>query len=167
MPTNPQRHLSMVCNFTPLTIRTMGLMVNHEHGLSSRSLFTHVCAICGRLLYSRSDNSHLPREIGVAGPACQRRGRITDFFALPPFLLLWSKEALGRHLRSCLMYNNDKKSLTLRKGWKTAPWLHFKQHLVDVDDTNPWMYCTQCYDYYIPTETVSYTHLTLPTKRIV
>ena len=109
MPANPQRHLSMVCNLTPLTIRTMGLMVNHEHGLSSKSLFTHVCAICGRLLYSRSDNSHLPREIGVAGPACQLRGRITDFFALPPFLLLWSKEALGRHLRSCLLHNIDKK----------------------------------------------------------
>ena len=130
MPTNPQRHLSMVCNMTPLTIRTMGLMVNHEHGLSSRSLFTHVCAICGRLLYSRSDNSHLPREIGAAGPACQLRGRMTDFLALPPFLLLWSKEALGRHLRSCLMYNNDKKSLTLRKGWESAPWLHFKKHLM-------------------------------------
>ena len=152
MPANPQRHLSMVCNMTPLTIRTMGLMVNHEHGLSSRSLFNHVCAICGRLLYSRSENSHLPREIGVAGPACQLRGRITDFFALPPFLLLWSKEALGRHLRSCLIYNNDKKSLTLRKRWEDAPWLHFKQHLMDVDDTNPWMYCTQCHDYYVPTE---------------
>ena len=152
MPANPQRHLSMVCNLTPLTIRTMGLMVNQEHGLSSKSLFTHVCAICGRLLYSRSDNSHLPREIGVPGPACQLRGRITDFFALPPFLLLWSKEALGRHLRSCLMYNNDKKSLTLRKGWESAPWLHFKQHLMVVDDANPWMYCTQCHDYYVPTE---------------
>ena len=71
MPSNPERNLPMVCNMTPLTIRTMGLMVNHEHGVSSRSMFTHVCAICGRLLYSRTDNSHLPREVGVAGLACQ------------------------------------------------------------------------------------------------
>ena len=105
MPANPERNLPMVCNMTPLTIRTMGLMVNHEHGVSSRSMFTHVCAICGRLLYSRTDNSHLPREVGVAGLACQLRGRKTEFYALPPFLLLWSKEALGRHLRSCLYFD--------------------------------------------------------------
>ena len=123
-----------------MIIRSMGLMVNHEHGLSARSMFSHVCAICGRLLYSRSDNSHLPREIEVPGPACQLRGRITDFFALPPFLLLWSKEALGRHLRSCLMYNNDKKKFDAPQGMgkcsvaplETTPYGRGRHESVDV-----------------------------------
>ena len=69
MPINPRRNLKMVCNLPPLQIRSMGLHVSREYKISSRGIFDHVCASCGRLLYSRCEHSHLPREVGTAGPA--------------------------------------------------------------------------------------------------
>ena len=113
-------------------------------------MFNHVCANCGRLLYSRTDHSHLPREIGVAGPACQLRGQITDWFVMPPFLLLWSKKALAKFLRSLMVFDETTNALRLKNGWLTAPWLHLEQQGAAVHDQNPWMYCTDCHDYMIP-----------------
>ena len=127
MPMNPRRNLKMVCNLPPLQIRSMGLHVNREYKMSSRSIFDHVCASCGRLLYSRCEHSHLPREVGTAGPACQLRGRVTNWFAMPPFLLLWSKKALGEFLRSVMTYSHETKRLTLKNGHLTAPWLRLQQ----------------------------------------
>ena len=150
MPLNPRRNLPMVCNQHAMQTRSMGAHVRHEHKLSWQSMFSHACATCGRLLYSPSDHSHLPRELGVAGAACQRRGQITDWFCMPPFLLLWSKKALGRFLRAVMTYDATTNSLQLKRGWLTAPWLHFKQHDKDVDVKKPWMYCTDCHDYMLP-----------------
>ena len=96
-------------------------------------MFQHVCANCGRLLYSRCDTSHLPRELGVAGPACQLRGCITNWFSMPPFLLLWSKKALGRFLRALMSYDESTNRLKLKRGYLSAPWLHLRQHASDVD----------------------------------
>ena len=151
MPINPERNLSVVNNLEPMTLRSLGLMVDHESKMSSTSMFAHICAICGRLLHSRCTNSHLPREVGISGPACQLRGRTTVYHALPPFVLLWSKETLGRQLRAVMLYSPETKTLKLRKGWKHAPWLHHKLHQFEVDEENPWMYCTDCHDYYVPT----------------
>ena len=113
-------------------------------------MFKHVCANCGRLLYSRCDTSHLPRELGVAGPACQLRGCITNWFSMPPFLLLWSKKALGRFLRALMSYDESSNRLKLKRGYLSAPWLHLRQHANDVDVEKPWMYCTDCHDYMVP-----------------
>jgi len=89
--------------------------------------------------------------VGVAGPACQLRGRITDWFSMPPFLLLWSKKALGRFLRAQMSYDESTNRLQLKgRSWKTAPWLHLQQHVDDVHEQTPWMYCTDCHDYMIP-----------------
>ena len=150
MPENPRRNLPMVCNHNAMQTRIMGAHVRHEHKVSSQSMFSHVCANCGRLLYSVSDYSRLPRETGVAGAACQLRGRITDWFSMPPFLLLWSKKALGRFLRAVMTYDDTKGTLTMKRGWLTAPWLHLKQHEKDVDVKKPWMYCTDCHEYMLP-----------------
>ena len=115
MPENPRRNLPMVCNQHAMQTRSMGAHVRHEHKLSSQSIFKHVCANCGRLLYSRCEHSHLPREIGKAGAACQLRGRVANWFSMPPFLLLWSKKALGRFLRALMSYDESTKTLRLEK----------------------------------------------------
>ena len=116
MPENPRRNLPMVCNHNAMQTRIMGAHVRHEHKVSSQSMFSHVCANCGRLLYSITDYSRLPRETCVAGAACQLRGRITDWFSMPPFLLLWSKKALGRFLRAVMTYDDTRETLRLKRG---------------------------------------------------
>ena len=151
MPLNPRRNLPMVCNHHAMQTRCMAAHVRHEHKLSSQSMFTRVCANCGRLLYSRGEHSHLPREVGVSGKACQLRGRVTDWFAMPPFLLLWSKKALGKFLRAVMSYDESSNQLRLNNGRVRAPWLHLQQHFTEVQEDSPWMYCIDCHDYMVPT----------------
>ena len=49
-----------------------------------------------------------------------------------------------------MSYDESPKTLRLKRGWLTAPWLHLQQHVNDVHVDNPWMYCTDCHDYMIP-----------------
>jgi hypothetical protein len=133
MPENPTRNLPMVCNLHPLELRAMGALVWDEHKYSSRPLYEHLCAACGQLLHSRTEHSHLPREMGLPGPACQLRGRVASWHALPLFLLLWSKKRLGHYLRSICTYDAETNKLTLSGGWETAPWLHYKPNTTRLD----------------------------------
>ena len=49
-----------------------------------------------------------------------------------------------------MAYDETAKTLRLKRGWLTAPWLHLKQHAKAVDEEKPWMYCTDCHDYMLP-----------------
>jgi hypothetical protein len=122
--------------------------------------------MCGRLLHSASPLSPgNKRDIGEAGPACQIRGEIVQWDALPLFLLLWSKRMHASRLKTVFNYDALSNKLSLVHGVASAPWLHFVQKragkdLTDVptrkngaqmlDPVKPWWYCRQCHAYWLP-----------------
>ena len=127
MPLSPTRSLRMVCNQSPLQLRRLAVNVAQEHQWSSTPLFDHCCAMCGRLLYSRSESRNNPGYIGIPGPACQVRGSTCRWDALPLCLLLWSKATLASTLlRSVATYDPNTGQLSLKDGAVGAPWLHWR-----------------------------------------
>ena len=166
MPDAPTRNMPMVCNLTNYGVRALGSLVQDEMKYSSRPMFEHLCAACGRLLYSRTEHAHLPRELGVCGSACQTRGAVTTWHAMPAFLLLWSKERLGCYLRAVCHYDVESKALTLRNGWESAPWLHFQPNTRRIDEAAPWYYCTDCHDYFVPTVKDPKDHVLRPKSMV-
>ena len=89
MPHNPTQHLQKVNNLTPFEFRQLCWDVHEEFAFSSKPLFDHCCATCGRLLYF-SRGGEPAHRVGVPGPPCQIRGSTVDWTDMPLCLLLWS-----------------------------------------------------------------------------
>ena len=153
MPPTSGTHFACVSNLSPLDYRLFGEIVWEEVKESTQPLYAHCCAQCGRLLHSRTAASHLPSDVGRPGMACQLRGRVAAWTAMPIFLLLWSKKRLGHLLRSVCAYDAEAGKLILKGPWSTAPWLHLAPGTTKprAEEQKPWWCCIDCHDYFAPT----------------
>ncbi len=162
MPPASAQWTSMVCNHNTMEIRAFGRLVYDEHELSKKPLVDHLCCMCGQLLNSKTRNAQNPKEIGVPGAPCQERRKLCSWAAMPLFLLLWSKKRIADAIPSVFEWDQTARTLKLRHGWASAPWLHFKhagRNEKDdlprrpgevLDESKPWWFCRTCFYYWSP-----------------
>jgi hypothetical protein len=84
MPVGSQLWTTMVCNHSTLDIRGYGRLVYEERELSAKPMFDHLCSMCGCLLSPWTHTAKNPKEVGIAGLACQVHR-----------LLLWPSRAVS------------------------------------------------------------------------
>ncbi len=150
LPVAPAGCPRNVCNMDALEIRSLAKLVHDEREVSARPLVQHVCAACGNLLAP-----HMPQrktsnnETGIPAISYQVLGSPCDAFAMPPFLLLFSKALLARRLPAVFEYSAATNALRLRTP-KAAPWMNYlapPKH-EEVDLRRPWWYCKPCWRYW-------------------
>ena len=161
------KRLQCVSNIGCAEIRSMARLVDEERQFSALPIVSHVCAVCGHLLHPATQHTHLAKDMGRPGPACQVRGKPlqNEWNAMPLFLLLWSKRTLAASLKSVFTYDEATNTLRLKKGIASAPWLHFTavtarstSESIPTRDSgrrvlcmaNPWWYCNTCFQYWLP-----------------
>ena len=123
--------LDTVCNTNAMTIRMLAADVDEEFQHSSKPLFKHCCAACGRLLsqpITRDD--HKGTTHGLPGPAKHLRGlsdKNVRWTSIPPCLLLWSKSRLhATLLRGISSFNAADNRLQLTCELHEVPWLNIR-----------------------------------------
>ena len=130
--------------------------------MSSRPLIDHICAMCGGLLQPGFGTHSSIDQTGKPGKPCQVRGEHCEWYCLPPFMLLFSKELLARRLPSVFELCRDGR-LLLTDTVQQLPWLHYttrggpghdapkgrmrKTYEYRLDVQNPWWFCRACYRY--------------------
>ena len=161
-----EKRLQCVSNLGCAAIRSMGRLVDEERQFSALPLVSHVCAMCGHLLHPATEHTHLAKDMGRPGPACQVQGTplADQWNAMPLFLLLWSKRTLAASLKSVFVYDESTNTLRLKKGISSAPWLHFTTVAASSSTEslptrgagrhslcmkNPWWYCNTCFHYWL------------------
>ena len=167
-PDDSAQRLACVSNQGAMHLRQLGLPVHRERVQSSTPMVDKICAMCGMLMPPTSLTKDNWYHTGIAGAPCHMRGEplpTAQWHAMPPFLMLWTKETLSRSLPAVFHFHEDSQALTLKKGIETAPWLHFHPaHLqkgecsgLPVKKSNghvlssetPWWYCRHCHKYWL------------------
>ena len=136
-------------------------------------MVSKICVMCGLLMPPTSLTKDNWYHTGKAGPPCHMRGDplpASQWHAIPPFLMLWTKETLSRSLPAVFRLDEKTHALTMKGGIETAPWLHFHPvhlnksksstlprkksngHVLSSD--TPWWYCRNCYKYWLEDSTV-------------
>ena len=150
-----EKRLACVSNLGCANIRSMGRFVDEEREFTKLPLISHVCAMCGHLLHPKTTYTHLEKDMGRTGKACQVRFKpIADGWnAMPLFLLLWSKRKLASSLKSVFSFDEATNTLRLKNGVASAPWLHYTTSRTNTPELcmeEPWWYCNTCHKYWLP-----------------
>ena len=150
LPSVPAGCPRVVSNADALEIRSLAKLVHDEREVSARPLVQHLCAACGGLLGPKMpQRKTTAAETGKPGAAYQLLGTPCDAYAMPPFLLLFSKALLGQRLPVVFDYSAESNALRLRAP-QAAPWINYLPRPKDeeADPRRPWWYCNPCWRYW-------------------
>jgi len=154
VPTGCDDNARIVNNMDAVEARSLCKLVHDEHNMHSLPLASHLCAMCGRLLAPTEGSPLRIEDVGRRGGPFQVRGtRCSNPFAMPPFLLLYSKNKLAARLPAVFTYNAETNVLSLRRQVLEYPWMAYTgpagpKTQRAVDAKTPWWHCLPCWRYY-------------------
>ena len=132
-----------------------------DQKVGAKPLFDGICSFCGTLLHG-DINKRSALSNKCTAPPANRDGKElvnddgsvkTD--AQPPFLLRYSPALFAKEAPAIFEHDPDTNRLSL-KG--SAPWLR-PFHSRYTEDSNTWLYCTECKDRVFPTDNRAHSHV--------